>query len=101
MGEGKNKDGCKLGELLPAFVQTLGPVHDRFDSVADAWQDLLPGNLRSHCRLGSFTGGCLKVLADGSSYIYELQLCKAVLLRELQRLCPGARVHRIEVSMAR
>jgi hypothetical protein len=101
VGEGKSKDACRLGELLPVFVQTLGPVHDRFDSVEDAWEGLLPGNLRSHCRLGSFTGGCLKVLADGSSYIYELQLCKAVLLRELQRLCRGARVRRIEVSMAR
>jgi hypothetical protein len=101
MAEDKSKDACRLGELLPTVVQALGPVHDRFDSVADAWDGLLPSNLRSHCRLGSFTGGCLKVLADGSSYIYELQLCKAVLLRELQRLCPGARVRRIEVSMTR
>ena len=97
----KKKDACKLGELLPEFVRALGPVHDRFDSVADAWDGLLPDNLRSHCRLGSFADGCLRVLADGSSYIYELQLCKAVLLRELQRLCPGARVRRIEVAMAR
>jgi hypothetical protein len=101
MGEEKNKDVCRLGELLPAFVRALGPVHDRFDSVADAWEGLLPDNLRRHCRLGSFSQGCLKVLADGSSYIYELQLCKAVLLRELQRLCPGARLRRIEVAMAR
>jgi len=101
MGEDKNKDLCKLGDLLPAFVQALGPVHDRFDSVTDAWEDLLPGNLRSHCWLGSFTNGCLRVLADSSSYICELQFCKADLLRELQRLCPGARVRRIEVSMAR
>jgi hypothetical protein len=101
MGKEKNKDVCKLGELLPGFVRALGPLHERFDSVAEAWEGLLPDNLRSHCRLGSFSGGCLRVLADGSSYIYELQLCKAVLLRELQRLCPGARVRRIEVAMAR
>ncbi|MBN1505884.1 MAG: DUF721 domain-containing protein [Sedimentisphaerales bacterium] len=101
MGVNKSRDACRLGELLPAFVDALGPVHDRFDSVADAWEGLLPGNLRSHCRVGSFTGGCLRVLADGSSYICELQFSKADLLRELQRLCPGARVRRIEVSMAR
>ena len=100
MGE-KNRDVCRLGDLLPQFVGALGPVRDRFDSVADAWDGLLPDHVRTHCRLGSFRDGCLKVLADGGSYIYELQLCKAVLLRELQRLCPGARVRRIEVTMAR
>ncbi len=101
MVEEKRKDTCRLGDLLPGFVQALEPVQERFDSVAEAWDGLLPDNLRSHCRLGSFSEGCLKVLADGSSYIYELQLCKAVLLRELQRLCPGARVRRIEVAMTR
>jgi len=101
MGVEKQKDACRLGDLLPEFVRALGPVHDRFDSVAEAWDGLLPDNLRSHCQLGSFADGCVKVLADGSSYIYELQLCKAVLLRELQRLCPGARVRRIEVAMTR
>jgi len=95
-----NKTGlCRLGELLPGFVQTLGPIHGRFDSVADAWEGLLPDNLRSHCQLGSFADGCLKIIADGSCYLYELQLCRPVLLRELQRLCPGAAVRRIDVAM--
>ena len=101
MGEEKHRDVCRLGDLLPQCVGALGPVHDRFESVADAWDGLLPEHVRSHCRLGSFSNGCLKVVADGSSYIYELQLCKAVLLTELQRVCPGARVQRIEVAMAR
>jgi hypothetical protein len=100
MGNEK-KDACRLGDLLPGFVRALEPVHDRFESVAEAWHSLLPANLRMHCRLGSFSDGCLRILADGSSYIYELQLCKAMLLRELQRMCPGARVRRIEVAMAR
>jgi len=101
MGEQKNKDACRLGDLLPGFVQALGPVHDRFDSVADAWEGLLPDNLRSHCRLGSLSDGCLKVLADGSSYLFEVRASKAALLRELQRLCPRARVRRIDVAMTR
>jgi len=101
MGEEKHRDVCRLGDLLPQCVGALGPVHDRFESVADAWDGLVPDHVRSHCRLGSFRDGCVKVLADSGSYIYELQLCKALLLRELQRLCPGARVRRIEVAMAR
>ncbi len=101
MGAAKNRDACRLGDLLPGFVHALGPVQGRFDSVAEAWEDLLPGNLRSHCRLGSFSDGCLRIIADGSCYLYELQLCRPVLLRELQRLCPGARVRRIDVAMGR
>jgi len=101
MGNDKNRDASKLGDLLPDLVRALGPLQDRFDSIADAWEGLLPDNLRSHCRLGSFSDGCLKVLADGSSYIYELRLCKDELLGELQRLCPGARLRRIDLAMAR
>jgi hypothetical protein len=101
MGQERNRDVCRIGELLGGFVQALGPIHDRYDSLAEAWAGLLPDNLRSHCRLGSLSGGCLKLVADGSSYLYELQLCRPVLLQELQRLCPGANVRRIEVAMAR
>jgi hypothetical protein len=101
MGKHGRTDASSIGELLTGFVQALGPVHDRYDSLAEAWQGLLPATLRSHCRMMGLSGGCLKIAADGSSYVYELQLCKPVLLRELQRLCPVARVRRIEVAMAR
>jgi len=101
MGEKKRTEACKIGQLVADFVGTLGPVHDRYDSVAEAWEQLLPGNLRSHCRLSGLANGSLKLVADGSSYLYELQLCRPVLLRELQRVCPAANVRRIEVAMAR
>jgi len=101
MSEERKADACRIGDLLPGFVAGLGPIQGRYDSVADAWDGLLPGALRTHCRVGGLSDGCLKVVADGSSYMYELQLCRPVLLRELQRLCPGAKVRRIEVAMAR
>jgi hypothetical protein len=101
MGAEKDRDVCRIGDLVGGFVQALEPVHERYDSVGQAWDELLPDNLRSHCRLGGLADGCLKIFADGSSYLYELQLCRTVLLRELQRLCPAARVRRIEVAMAR
>jgi len=101
MGEEKRAEAYRIGQIVADFVGTLGPVHDRYDSVAEAWEQLLPGNLRSHCRVGGLTNGCLKLVADGSSYLYELQLCRPVLLRELQRVCPVANVRRIEVAMAR
>lgn len=101
MGEGRTSEACRMGDLVSGFVDRLRPVSSRYDSVAQAWEDLLPGNLRAHCRIGGVSNGSLKVLADGSAYLFELQLCKAVLLRELQRLCPSAKVRRIDVAMLR
>jgi hypothetical protein len=101
MGAERYTDVCRMGDLVAPFVQALRPVHERYDSLAEVWDDLLPDNLRSHCRVGGLADGSLKVLADGSSYLYELQLCRGVLLRELQRLCPAAKVRRIDVAMSR
>jgi hypothetical protein len=101
MDEPRTSEACRIGDLVSGFVERLGPVCRQYDSVAQAWPDLLPDALRAHCRLAGASNGSLKVLADGSSYMFELQLCKAVLLRELQRVCPAAKVRRIEVGMAR
>jgi len=101
MDQARTSDACKMGDLVSGFVDRLAPVHTQYDSLAEVWENLLPGNLRAHCRIGSLGNGCLKILADGSSYMFELQLCKAVLLRELQRSCPSAKVRRIDVGMAR
>jgi len=101
MDEGRRSEACRVADLLGGFVERLSPVCDRYDSVAQALAGLLPETLRAHCRIAGVSNGCLKVAADGSSYMFELQLCKAVLLRELQRVCPAAKVRRIEVGMAR
>ncbi len=94
-------EACRVADLLTGFVDRLSPMCSRYDALSEACAGLLPENLRSHCRIGGVSNGCLKVVADGSSYMFELQLCKAVLLRELQRLYPTAKVRRIEVGMAR
>ncbi len=101
MDENRRSGECRIGDLVSEFVERLSPVSSQYQSVAQAWGSLLPEALRTHCRIAAVSNGCLKVAADGSSYMYELQLCKAVLLRELQRVCPAARVRRIEVGMAR
>lgn len=101
MDEGRTSEACRMGDLVSGFVDRLKPVSSQYDSVAQAWEDLLPGGLRAHCRIGGVGNGCLKILADGSSYMFELQLCKAVLLRELQRVCPSAKIRRIDVAMLR
>ena len=101
MDQRPTSEACRMGDVVSHLVERLSPVCREYDSVAHAWAGLLPDALHAHCRIAGVSNGCLKVAADGSSYMYELQLCKAVLLRELQRLCPAARVRRIEVGMAR
>lgn len=101
MGDRRAPEACRIGDVVSGFVQRLEPLCDRYDSVAEAWDGLLPDALRAHCRIAGVTNGCLRVAAEGSSYLYELQLCKPVLLRELQRLCPAARIRRIDVAMMR
>jgi hypothetical protein len=101
MDQQRKSEACLIGDLVSGFVERLSPVSSQYDSLAQAWTGLLPETLRAHCRIAGLSNGCLKIAADGSSYMYELQLCKAVLLRELQRVCPAARVRRIEVGLGR
>ena len=94
-------DPSKMAEALEGFVERLAPVHTNANSITEAWDMILPPNLRQHCRVGAITGGTVKVVADAASYMYELQLCKDELLAELRRLCPGAGVRRLQIAMAR
>ena len=100
-GKTVTSEPSRMGDVASDFLERLAPARGRYDSIAEAWAQLLPGNLQAHCRLAGARGGCLTVVADGSSYLYELQLCKGVLLGELQRLCPAARIRRLDVRMAR
>ena len=101
MDHARTSDACKIGELLTGFVDRITPMHSRYDSVAQAWENHVPSGLRAHCRIGGVGHGCLKILADGSSYLFELQMCKSALLPELQKMCPSAKIRRIDVVMMR
>ena len=98
-GRDRKADPTLMAETLGAFVERLAPVQRRCDSVHAALEGLLPPTMRGHCRLGGVSGGNVKLVVDSASYMYELQLCKSELLMELQRLCPGAGLRRIQVAM--
>ena len=99
MGANRNTEPCKLSDVLGDFPKRIEPIRRRSESVGEVWEQLLPAPLREHCRIVAINGGCLKVATDSASYRYELQLCKAELLKELQRLCPGAAVRRVQFTM--
>ena len=95
----RTADASAMADLVNGFVERLAPLPVRCDSVAAAMEGLLPPNMRPHCRFAGVSAGSVKLVVDAASYMYELQLCKSELLAELQRLCPGARLRRIQVVM--
>ena len=101
MGADKNSvEPCKIADVLGEYARKLEPIQKRCMSVGDAWEQILPPTLRDHCRIVALTGGCLKVAVDdSSSYMCELQWCRVELLKELQRLCPGAAVRRLQFTV--
>ena len=98
-GRDRTVEPSRMADLVGGFVERLAPVQARCDSVSEALEGLLPPAMRDHWRLAGVSSGCVKLVVDGASYMYELQLCKAELLQELQRLCPSARLGRIQVGM--
>lgn len=101
MGREGSSEPCRMGDITNGVVARLTPVYERCNSVGEAWDQVLPPALRAHCRVAGVRGGCLRIVVDAASYMYELQLCKAELLKELQRLCPGTGLHRVQIGMAR
>ena len=99
-GRERMVEPSQIGDMVEAFVERLEPIHTRCDSVAEVLESLLPPSIRPHSRLGGISAGTVTLIVSGASYMYELQLCKAELLLELQRLCPTARLRRIQIVMA-
>jgi len=90
----------RLGDVVREVLQNrISPRQVRFGSVAESWHQLVPVELACHCKLVDLRAGVLKVAVDSPSYMYELQLCRSVLLSELQRQCPVARIGKIEISV--
>ena len=94
------KGSVKLGDVVAQLLQDrISPQQAKYGQLADAWSQLLPEEMKKHCRLADFSAGRLKVTADSSAYVYELQLCSNELLRQLQQQCPAARLTKIKVTI--
>jgi predicted nucleic acid-binding Zn ribbon protein len=87
----------KLGAVAKELIENrISPQQARFGSIPEIWNQLLPDELRRHCKIENISGGQLKVLVDLPAYKYELQLCSSELLRELQQQCPRAHIKKIK-----
>jgi len=91
----------RLDQAVRQLVEEqVAPRQAKFSQVADAWGRLLPASLSAHCEIVDIAGGQLDVQVDSPSYLYELQLCSAELLDELQRQCPKVRLTKIKFVIA-
>lgn len=96
-GKAGRRDAVRLGEVLRDFMEGgLAPGYSRLARVVEVWQRLLPAALAEHAKVLELGGNELRVGVDSPSYMYEMRLCRARLLAELARLCPGAGVKRIK-----
>ncbi len=87
----------RLGDVAKELMDNrISPQQARFAPIAELWNQLLPDELRRHCKIAGISGGQLKVLVDSPSYMYELRLCGSDLLGELQRQCPRAHIKNIQ-----
>jgi hypothetical protein len=88
----------RLGDTLVELMENqIAPRRAISWPVAEVWEQLLPVELRRHCRIADIRGGRLKVVAESPSYQFELRLCSSELVKELAVRCPRAKVERIEI----
>jgi hypothetical protein len=96
----RGRSAVRLGDTLGEVIEdVIAPQQRRFESIVRLWSELLPAELNQHCRIVDISAGCLKVLVDSASYMYELQLCGSAVLKELQRACPQARLQKIKLAV--
>jgi len=97
----RRKAGTPLGEMLGEIMKKqIAPKQGIYDIILQAWEQLLPEQLRQHCKIVDVNAGRIKVLVDSPSYLHEFRLCSYQLLEELQKMCPKARVKKIDFSLA-
>lgn len=96
--EVKREGPQRLGDAVVKLIESqIAPRRVRFALVAVVWEQLLPAELRQHCRIAGIAGGRLKVVANSPAYQFELRLCSAELVKELAVRCPRAKIERIDI----
>jgi hypothetical protein len=96
--EVKREGPQRLGDAVVKLLESqIAPHRVRFALVAVVWEQLLPAELRQHCRIAGIAGGRLKVVAKSPAHQFELRLCSAELVKELAVRCPRAKIERIDI----
>ncbi|MBW8000742.1 MAG: DUF721 domain-containing protein [Planctomycetes bacterium] len=88
----------KLGDTVKELMDNqISPRQEKFGTVVETWNEMLPVGLAEHCRVDSILNSQLKVLVDSPVFVHELRLCSPQLLEQLQQRCPRARIKNIKI----
>ncbi|MHC4130529.1 MAG: DciA family protein [Planctomycetota bacterium] len=88
----------KLGDVVTKFLEKqVLPKHARFSRLAESWAEILPSELAEHSYIEDISAGQLIVRVDAPSYKYELQLCSAEILQQLETRCSTAGIKRMKI----
>src|SRR5437660_1774408 len=89
-------------ELISFFKSSVQKRQTKLSRIAEAWANLVPPILDTHCALEALHRGTLTVLVDSSSHLYELrQLLLAGLQQQLLLACKSAGLRKITLRPGR
>lgn len=93
----KRNDAVDIGDAAKKyFEKNISPQHDKTSGLADIWNALIPAQMQKHCRIDILKGAQLKVIVDSPPYLHELRLCSSMLLEQLKKQCPKAKIKDIK-----
>ena len=96
----REKD-ISIAATIHELQRSLKKSNKHLSQLIEAWDELVPAQIRQSANPTSFQGGVLEVFADGSPTAYQLnRLIRAGLLRELQQRCSGT-LKQIRVRVAK
>jgi hypothetical protein len=91
-GGHRGRAGCPVGGEAVPLAEALKAVFDgpftneqkRLEQLRGLWEELVPQELRGHCKVVGFMRGVVKVQVDLPAYAYQLRLYSSELLVKLQ-----------------
>jgi predicted nucleic acid-binding Zn ribbon protein len=65
--------------------------------IVDAWQELLPEEMKEHCSILKIENGVIEVEVDSGSFMHEMRLMSNELVEHLREICGQGKVKRIKL----
>lgn len=95
----KRRPIAKMNSILTGIIKDVTPKHDKFSLIKEIWQQILPSQFATHCRIVSLDKNILRIKVDSSSWIYQLQMLKSQLLKQLNSKRAGAKIRSIKFEL--
>ena len=80
-----------IKDVLGAVISSIsGEKKEKIDRIRQAWDKILDKKAQKHVRLASFKTGRLVVNVDSSAWMYELNLRRQQLKKDLNKILTPA-----------